>query len=125
MTDNDRRQFQRISFDAPVEVAQGKNKGFTKVLDISLKGMLVKTPELPLDISRPVHIRILLSHDVEIAMTAEWANEHKGLMAFRWTQLDIESLIHLRRLLELNTGDQSLIEREISRLAGADEAGEA
>ena len=120
MTENDRRQFQRISFDAPVEIAQGRHRGFTKVLDVSLKGILIKTPDIPIDISRPVQIRILLSDEVQIAMTAEWANEHKGTMAFSWIQVDIESLIHLRRLLEFNTGDESLIEREISRLAGGE-----
>ena len=121
MTDNDRRQYQRISFDAPVEILQGEHSSYTKMLDISLKGILIKTPELAIDISRPVQIRILLSNDVQITMTAEWANEHNGRMAFSWTLVDIESLIHLRRLLEFNSGDSSLIEREISRLVGNEE----
>lgn len=123
MSDNrNRRQFQRISFDAPVEISQGTLQCPSKVMDISLKGILVAAPTLALDIGKPVSIRIQLSEHAQIVMTADWAGKRDGCLAFNWIQVDIESMMHLRRLLELNTGDQSLIEREISRLAGADDA---
>lgn len=118
---HNRRQFQRISFDAPVEISQGRIRTLSKVVDISLKGFLVKTPDVLLDISQPVQVSIHLGDTVQIQMTAEWASERNGCMAFSWTHVDIESLMHLRRLLELNTGDEALMERELLALGGAEE----
>jgi hypothetical protein len=114
---HERRQFQRISFDAPVEVSQDQLHALSEVIDISLKGILIKDQNMPFDLEQPVHIRIKLGDSAEIVMTAEWTLSQQHAQAFRWTQVDIESMMHLRRLLELNTGDEALIERELAKLS--------
>lgn len=113
---NERRQFQRISFDAPLSLSQMGNTFISHLLDISMKGVLIDASNLAIDITQPCTISIYLSTDVEIIMTAEWANHYKNAMAFRWLLIDIESMTHLRRLLELNTGDHTLIDRELALL---------
>ena len=41
---NERRRFQRIAFDAPTVIAQGERHWSAALHDISLKGLLIKTP---------------------------------------------------------------------------------
>jgi hypothetical protein len=114
----ERRQFQRISFDAPVELTQGSLKATSEVIDISLKGILVKSISEHVNLDQPIHIHIHLSEEAVIVMTAVLTHQQNinGALAFRWTQVDIESMSHLRRLLELNTGNADLIDRELNRL---------
>ncbi len=120
LENHERRQFQRISFDAPVAISQGKLQAKSEVIDISLKGILIKDDNIPFDPTQPLHICISLGDDAQIDMTAEWTHHQKNAQAFRWTQVDIESMMHLRRLLELNTGDEALIERELAKLSPLD-----
>lgn len=45
MSDHDeRRRFQRIDFDAPIELRQGLKRWPAKLLDLSLKGLLIERP---------------------------------------------------------------------------------
>lgn len=45
MSDHDeRRRFQRIDFDAPTELRQGVKRWPAKLLDLSLKGLLIERP---------------------------------------------------------------------------------
>jgi hypothetical protein len=117
LENHERRQFQRISFDAPVTISQGKLKAISEVIDISLKGILIKDDNFPFDPSQPLYICISLGEEARIDMKAEWTSRQKNAQAFHWTQVDIESMMHLRRLLELNTGDEALIERELAKLS--------
>ena len=41
---NERRRFQRIAFDAPTVIAQGERQWKAALHDISLKGLLIRTP---------------------------------------------------------------------------------
>jgi|SRR5690554_4957186 len=115
MADN-RRQFQRIEFDTPVVMQQGGKMLSTDVIDISLKGLLLKGEDFPFDLTQPVHIVLPLSDDISIEMHAICAYSRDGASGFRWEQLDLESMMHLRRLLELNSEDATLLERELANL---------
>jgi hypothetical protein len=42
---------------------------------------------------------------------------HDGQLSLSCTEIDLDSITHLRRLLELNLGDPDLIERELSDLS--------
>jgi hypothetical protein len=117
LQNHERRQFQRISFDAPVAISQGNLHATSEVIDISLKGILIKDDNIEFDPRLPLYIRISLGENDHIDMKAEWTSRQKNAQAFRWTQVDIDSMVHLRRLLELNTGDEALIERELAKLS--------
>ena len=43
-TDNERRRFHRIAFDAATEIAQDERRWNVELQDISLKGLLVERP---------------------------------------------------------------------------------
>ena len=40
----------------------------------------------------------------------------EGYWGLQWVQIDVDSLMHLRRLLELNLNDPGLLTRELAEL---------
>lgn len=113
----ERRKFSRILFDAHVELAQGDFHWRATLLDISLKGLLLQQP-LPAEVScsEPVLVKILLSDQTCIAMSVKVAHQHHQQTGMFCSSIDINSVIHLRRLIELNLGDATAAERELSEL---------
>lgn len=116
----EKRRFTRISFDADVEIEQSGHIWHSRITDISLKGVLLVDNALDFDRAQPLILRVILSQDLNITMQAKWDHSENNLSGFHWTQLDIESMIHLRRLLEFNNGDSALMERELNQLCHLD-----
>ncbi len=116
-TDNERRKFSRILFDAHVELAQGEFHWRASLLDISLKGILLQE-QLPAEVNReqPILVKILLSDNTCIAMAVRIAHEHLHQTGLVCHSIDIDSVSHLRRLIELNLGDAAAAERELAEL---------
>ncbi len=114
---NERRKFSRILFDAHVELAQGEFHWRASLLDISLKGLLLQQT-LPMEVNhtQPILVKILLSDSTCIAMSVMLAHQHQNQTGLMCTSIDIDSVSHLRRLIELNLGDASAAERELSEL---------
>lgn len=116
-TANERRKFSRILFDAHVELAQGEFHWRASLLDISLKGLLLQQT-LPAEVAQeqPILVKILLSDNTSIAMSVIVAHQHHNQTGLVCTSIDIDSVSHLRRLIELNLGDAAEAERELSEL---------
>jgi hypothetical protein len=113
----ERRKFSRILFDAHVELAQGEFHWRASLLDISLKGLLLQQtlpPEVIQD--QPILVKILLSDNTSIAMSVIVAHQHHSQTGLVCSSIDIDSVSHLRRLIELNLGDTMAAERELSEL---------
>lgn len=112
------RRFHRINFDAPCELHYQDHVWTTEVLDISLKGVLVQRPEgwnVPL--SKPCELVVHLNeHEAAIVMAVELKHVEDHRLGFRCQYIDLESATHLKRLVELNLGDQALLEREFAHL---------
>lgn len=120
MTDDhhERRRFQRIAFDAGTEISQGDLRWKVTLLDLSLQGLLVQRPEhWNIVAEEPVQVRIYLGFDANVYMEADLAWEREGLLGFNCRHIDLDSISHLRRLVELNLGDESLLERELTLLS--------
>ena len=114
----EKRHFTRIAFDASARLIRGDDDWPTHLLDISLKGALVNAPAgAALAKGDPVTVYLLLSdEETEIRMEGQIAhmeNDHIGVVC---EHLDVESASHLRRIVELNTGNEALLEREIEAL---------
>ncbi|HEX22470.1 MAG TPA: PilZ domain-containing protein [Chromatiales bacterium] len=120
---NEQRRFSRISFDADVQLVDAKGSWRSQLIDLSLKGALIAAPrdwsgqpgehfllELALDSSEEVVIRMEVS-------VSHLENDHIG---FRCEHIDLDSISHLRRLVELNLGDAELLDRELSALGRAE-----
>lgn len=119
-TTADRRRFHRIGFDAPASITQGERTWTTQSQDISLKGVLLRKPQdWPAQPSGAYQVRVDLGADAEVVMQEvilkRTDDEHLG---FACEHINLESISHLRRLVELNLGDPALLERELAALGG-------
>lgn len=118
-TTEDRRRFKRIAFDALTTLTQGNQQWEVTLLDLSLKGLLVSRPaDWAADPALPFAVAITLGEDAPIAMEAELRHDNNGPLGFQCTHIDLDSISHLRRLVELNLGDEAELERELSALVG-------
>jgi len=113
----DRRRFKRIAFDARTELSQGEYTWPVKLIDLSLKGLLIERPSPWLgNPQQDFFIDIHLSDDIDIAMDVELTHEDKGQLGFVCRHISLESIERLRRVIELNLGDPQELERELGSL---------
>ena len=89
-----------------------------KLIDISLKGVLVKAPHgwLPQTGESAALTLSLDGAGAEIKLLAQLAHRESNQLGFLCDEIDMDSITHLRRLVELNLGDSSLLERELEAL---------
>jgi len=117
----DRRIFSRIHFDAWAELRQGERHWRAPVVDLSLKGLLVREPEeWRVDDSQPVRAAIQLANQATIQMTVWPRHNTNGQIGFECEFIDLDSISNLRRLVELNLGDPELLERQLAALGGVE-----
>ncbi|OKO47559.1 MULTISPECIES: PilZ domain-containing protein [unclassified Pseudomonas] len=114
---SERRRFRRIAFDATAELRQSGSEWPVKLVDLSLKGLLVERPDnwkgnkaLPFDVD------IRLDQKTHIKMQARLTHEDQGQLGFVCKHIDLDSISHLRRFVELNLGDEQELERELGAL---------
>jgi len=113
----EKRPFSRIDFRAPAIIRQGDQQWSTEVLDISLKGVLLALPdEVVLDTEQAIELEIRLNEQIEIDMRCRIAHRENDHLGLACQTIDLESIQHLRRLMELNLGDVAAMERELSEL---------
>jgi hypothetical protein len=130
MSDNHRR-FKRIEFDARIELRLGDESApdvYPGILrDISLKGALVvlgDTGRIPESGSTGHFIVQLDQSDVVLNMVVEVAYYHaeRHACGLNILSMDVDTASHLRRLVEVNLGDDAALQRELSNLIEVMEA---
>jgi hypothetical protein len=115
----ERRTFSRIPFTGRVTVQRNQAKWATDLLDISMKGVLVSRPvDWPVEPGENFHLKLSLDdrNQFTIAMDASLIHDSNECLGFCCDHIDLESMTHLRRLLELNLGDEERVNRELSAL---------
>ena len=113
-----RRLYSRIPFRTTATLSVGAVRVDCELCDLSLKGALVRPDclpppapgercelELPLDEGETV-----------IRMGARVAHAEQGQVGIVCDEIDLDSMTHLRRLLELNVGDSDRLQDELSSL---------
>jgi hypothetical protein len=117
-SNQERRRFTRVPFIAEIVMQCGDEEWTCNLLDISLNGILVEPPtNIKINPNNPCAVALFLADDVIInarAIIKYTDTDHWGL---QYLSIDIESLKHLRRLLERNLHDPELINREITELS--------
>jgi hypothetical protein len=118
MSDHDeRRRFQRIEFDATTELRQGLQRWPTKLLDVSLKGLLVERPaNWEADLTQDFEAIIHLDPSTRVEMQVELRHEEPSRLGFVCLYIDIDSMTHVHRLVELNVADSTEMMRELRQL---------
>ena len=115
---DERRQYSRIAFRSPAQLVWSAGTLDVVIIDISLKGALIR---LPADAALPdgaicqLHLELAATSD-QISMEARVTHVEKGNAGLLCQVIDLDSVTHLRRLVELNLGDPRLLERELSAL---------
>jgi len=115
----ERRRFQRVLYRAPALITQGNHRVATTVHDLSLHGVLLSVIDEPdLDINQSVHVEFPLPEsDIVIQLTAHILSMNNSIIRVIIEHIDIDSIGHLKRLVELNIGDDSLLHRELEHLS--------
>lgn len=112
-----RRQFWRAHFHSPVQLALHGKVTDAELYDISLKGALVKVPEgWTGKQGDRCQLRLSLGTQATISMSADVMHVAGQRVGFECERIDLDSVTHLRRLVELNSGDSALLDRELSAL---------
>ena len=118
---DDRRHHVRIAFQCPATLTLDGGSHTASIRDLSLKGALLEldaaTP-LPVAVHGRLEVTLDPSTQTHIHMNCQLAHCHGRLAGLVCTSIDLDSITHLRRLVELNLGDPDLLERELSALIG-------
>jgi hypothetical protein len=115
---NERRRFHRVLLDAPATIVRDETAYTTTLIDISLKGALLNTPEdWPGKPGDELSIEVMLNNiDAVISMRAVCAHEESQHIGVRCKEIDMESIVLLRRLIELNIADEAQLQRDLESL---------
>lgn len=118
----DRRHFTRIPFDAEVVLTDPAN-GRTwqaELIDISLKGALATRPEnWTAQHEQAFELALhLVGLDTPLRFEARLVRDDDAVIAFHIEHMNLDTATHLHRLVELNLGDEALLERELAELLG-------
>jgi len=114
---HERRHFTRVTFDGNTFIVQGQQRWPATLIDLSLRGLLIETPpNFDPDSSQPLQAIIHLAEEATIRMDVSWRHTENGQSGFQCNNIDLDSIQHLRRLVELNVGDSILLERELAAL---------
>ena len=117
--DNERRKFWRAAFNAPVKLVNDAASVDAMLDDISLKGALLEVPPGWAGKSgEHCHLKLRLGgdQDMKITMWGRITHVDGNKVGLLCESIDLDSITHLRRLVELNAGDPGLLERELSAL---------
>lgn len=122
LQNDERRRFSRVAFqhEATLHFPGADRPLAVEVLDLSLNGALLRpahssVPALPADQSCLLKIFLDAAGDA-IRMEGRLHLRADGCYGLACQALDLDSVTHLKRLVQLNLGDESLAEREFSRL---------
>ncbi len=119
MPASNRRLFSRIRFRTDARLYLPGQESDVEIVDLSLRGALVAAPEgVYAALGTPCTLRLRLDElGTTIRMETTVVHREGGYYGLYCREIDLDSITHLRRLVELNLGDESLLHREITRLS--------
>ena len=113
----ERRNFWRAVFHSPVRLTTHEGNAYARLLDISLKGALLETGNVwhgkP---GEECRLSLELAPDATIAMLTKVMHVEGPHVGLHCESIDLDSITHLRRLVELNSGDPAILDRELGSL---------
>ena len=109
------RHFRRIPFEAEVTLKAGEKTCTGQLFDVALKGAMVGTETpLPFNLGAKCSLGITLSGSpVSLNFQAELVHQEERCYGFKFISENLETLTHLRKLIELNTGDAEATRSEL------------
>lgn len=113
------RHSHRVNFNCLVEFTTSESQYICELVDISINGALIAacsgaTPNA----GTPCQLKISLneSSEVQIIMVGYTARKIENRVGIHCESIDVDSMIHLRKLIEYNLGDVKLVNRDFDSL---------
>ena len=118
---NEKRRFSRVNFGVKAEAESEQFKLELAVLNLSLKGALLHSAQnFPFSVGSTFNLRIFLcSTDITLLFQVKLVHVEGDEFGVKFLSGDIDSITHLRRVIELNTGDCDRVARELHFLLEA------
>jgi hypothetical protein len=111
-----RRRYSRIRFRGTAAFQANNGQWPCEVLDLSLRGALIAVDLPDIATDTPCLLELRLDGETCVRMEGHIAHRYGKQVGIVCEMTDLDSISHLRRLLSLNLGDASLLEREFSVL---------
>ena len=115
---HERRTFSRVQSSGKVAIMGERSYWMAALIDISMKGVLLVRPEeWPDQPGKNYQLKIQLADsELMVTMDASLAHSSDEFLGFCCEHIDLDSITHLRRLLEHNIDDDERINHELSAL---------
>jgi hypothetical protein len=113
----EKRKFRRVAFEATASVRCGQTIINGTVDNLSMKGMFVLTKET-VQCDTPLEIDIVLSGaSSTLSITAKGValRQTDTGFAIKFLELDIDSFVHLKNVVEMNSDDADACSEEYYR----------
>ena len=111
------RRFTRVPFSAVVILRADDSLWECVVIDISLKGALLSRPvSWSVILGQDVDLDVQVTEDIHIHMQGVVVHIEADHVGVTCQHIDLDSAAHLRRLVELNLGDEAQLHRELQAL---------
>lgn len=116
----ERRQFSRVAFQSQCFIILGNKKIAGALDDISIKGALVYVEaETGVKSHDDCIFELnLTGTDITIHIEAKAVYVKDNHYGLKFGNMELESMTHLRRLIELNIGDSNKVQQELFFLIG-------
>ncbi|ANZ09100.1 PilZ domain-containing protein [Vibrio parahaemolyticus] len=110
----EKRRFSRIIYQAPAQLEQRDLRLNATIQDLSLQaeGLDTLNPALLVDVGFSFH-----QSEQEITLTAQIVDVAQDQIRLKITNIGIESISQLKRFIELNVGNNELLNRELDHLS--------
>lgn len=117
MIPSKRRFFWRAAFHSPARLVSPDGECQADLLDISLRGALLQMPTgWTGQRGAKCQLFLNLTADTQITMWCTAMHVDADRVGLRCDNIDLDSITHLRRLVELNVGDHNILERDLASL---------
>ena len=119
MKQEERRNYSRVKFDAEIALLIGEDSHPAHLADISLNGALIQFDGAsPIQVEEKCRLQINLNaSELVLTIDSKAVFSKDDQVGLQFLEIEIDSLTHLRRLLELNVGDPDKVKNELFFLA--------
>lgn len=115
----ERRRNDRFPLDAPARLYSRASMWESKIEDISLRGLLIERPiGWHGELGDRHRVELRLPGSIFVSMAVNVARLMTDRVGLELAHIDFDSFCHLKRLIELNVGDPTLLYRELFSLDG-------
>ena len=108
------RNYSRIPFQTTATILWAHEKFPCELVDLALRGALLQAhKQVPIETGAHAQVEIELANsELKLTFGVKLIHREQNQYGFLFVDADVDSLAHLRRLLELNLGDGEEVDRE-------------